>query len=228
MRFACRTAKEKLLGDQQPPLERWPVTIAGRGSRIIGGSIQSELSRAEVESIAIEGFFPPVARGEDPQRSAKLGLQEFGLPFVADPAVPKHLAYFLRRHRAEAIEPSGHLPPDRPARPDAILFNGGALTPDVVRGRIVEVVSSWFVDDPGPPYAPRVLTNPSLDLAVARARRITASSGAAGVSGSAAGRPGRSTSGSRPRPPTSRGSAPCPATPRKARRSRSPGTTSTC
>jgi molecular chaperone DnaK (HSP70) len=168
LRFACRTAKEKLLGDQQPTMERYPVTIAGRGSRIIGGSIQSELARGEVETIAVDGFFPRVPRGEDPQRSAKLGLQEFGLPFVADPAVPKHLGYFLRRHRAEAIDPSGHQPEDRPARPDAILFNGGALTPEIVRNRVVEVISSWFVDDPGPPYAPRVLTNPSLDLAVAR------------------------------------------------------------
>ena len=48
LRFACRTAKEKLLVEQQPLLERWPVTIAGRGSRIIGGSIQSELTRQEV------------------------------------------------------------------------------------------------------------------------------------------------------------------------------------
>ncbi len=30
------------------------------------------------------------------------------------------------------------------------------------------MVSSWFADDPGTPYAPRVLTNPSLDLAVAQ------------------------------------------------------------
>jgi hypothetical protein len=87
---------------------------------------------------------------------------------VADPAVPKHLGYFLRRHRAEAIEPSGHQLEDRPARPDAILFNGGALTPDIVRNRLVEVISSWFAEDSGPPYSPRVLTNPSLDLAVAR------------------------------------------------------------
>ncbi len=168
LRFACRTAKEKLLGEGPAAASRWPVTIAGRGSRIIGGSIQSELTREEVESIAIEGFFPRVSRGEDPQRTAKSGLQEFGLPFVADPAVPRHLGYFLRRHRAEAIDPSGHQPEDRPARPDAILFNGGALTPEIVRGRIVDVMSSWFVDDPGAPYAPRVLTNPSLDLAVAR------------------------------------------------------------
>jgi len=95
-------------------------------------------------------------------------LQEFGLPFVADPAVPKHLSYFLRRHRAEAIGTEGHQPEARPARPDAILFNGGALTPESVRSRIVEVITSWFVDDPGPAFAPRVLTNVSLDLAVAQ------------------------------------------------------------
>ena len=30
------------------------------------------------------------------------------------------------------------------------------------------MITSWFADDPGPPYAPRVLTNISLDLAVAQ------------------------------------------------------------
>jgi molecular chaperone DnaK (HSP70) len=168
LRFACRTAKEKLLVRQQPLLERWPVTIAGRGSRIIGGSIQSELTRLEVEAIALDGFFPMVSRGIEPQRGARSGLQEFGLPFVADPAVPRHISAFLRRHRAEAIGQGGHQPEDRPARPDAILFNGGALTPESVRGRIVDVISTWFSDDPGQSYAPRVLTNASLDLAVAQ------------------------------------------------------------
>ena len=168
LRFACRTAKEKLLIEQQPLLERWPVTIAGRGSRIIGGSIQSELTRQDVQAIALDGFFPRTNRDEEPQRGSRLGLQEFGLPFVADPAVPKHLSAFLRRHRGEAIGQGGHQGQDRPARPDAILFNGGALTPDSVRNRIVEVVASWFRDDPGPAYSPRVLTNISLDLAVAQ------------------------------------------------------------
>jgi len=168
LRFACRTAKEKLLGNGQPGMDRWPVTIAGRGSRLIGGSIQSELTRQEVHEIALDGFFPRVDRGVLPERVAKIGLQEFGLPFVADPAVLKHLSQFLKRHRAEAIHPEAHQADDRPARPDAILFNGGALTPESVRNRIIDVVTSWFADDPGPPYAPRVLTNVSLDLAVAR------------------------------------------------------------
>jgi hypothetical protein len=165
LRHACRTAKEKLLGEL--PVERWPVTIAGRGSRIIGGSIQSEMTRSEVMDMVLDGFFPRVARSEIPERAAKAGLQEFGLPFVSDAAIPKHLSAFLKRHRAEAIGQGGFTADDRPARPDAILFNGGALTPPVVRDRLVEVVTSWFPDDPGPAYAPRVLSNASLDLAVA-------------------------------------------------------------
>ena len=56
---------------------------------------------------------------------------------------------------------------------------------------------------------------------------ITESSGAAAASGSAAGRPGRFMSGSKRPPPTSPGSASCRATPRRARRSRSPATIST-
>ncbi|HMB02510.1 MAG TPA: Hsp70 family protein, partial [Isosphaeraceae bacterium] len=165
LRYACRTAKEKLLGER--PIERFPVTIAGRGSKIIGGSIQSELTRPEVMEVVLDGFFPRAGRDEGPARGTKVGLQEFGLPFVADPAIPKHLSAFLMRHRGEAIGQGGARPEDRPARPDAILFNGGALTPAAVRDRLVEVVTSWFPDDPGPTDAPRVLTNASLDLAVA-------------------------------------------------------------
>jgi hypothetical protein len=165
LRYACRTAKEMLLGDRAA--ERWPVTIAGRGARVIGGSIQSELTRPEILEVAVDGFFPRTSRGEEPARGVKLGLQEFGLPFVSDPAIPRHLSAFLRRHKAEAIGQGGFTADDRPARPDAILFNGGALTPAVIRDRLVEVVTSWFRDDPDPPYTSRVLRNDSLDLAVA-------------------------------------------------------------
>ncbi len=165
LRYACRTAKEKLLSDA--PVERWPVTIAGRGSKLIGGGLQSELTLAEVRDAVIDGFFPRVERGDEPSKTSKVGLQEFGLPYVADASITRHLAAFLRRHRAEAVGQGGHVDDHRPARPDAILFNGGALTPSIVRDRVVDVLASWFRDDPGPAYEPRVLTNPSLDLAVA-------------------------------------------------------------
>ncbi len=107
LRSACRTAKEKLLGEDQPGLERWPVTIAGRGSKLIGGSLQAELTRNEVEAIAVDGFFPMARRDEVPDRAARTGMQEFGLPFVADPAVPRHLepvsAQASGRRRASPI-----------------------------------------------------------------------------------------------------------------------------
>jgi molecular chaperone DnaK (HSP70) len=169
LRQACRTAKEKLLAeDAQEP--RWPVTIAGRGARLIGGSIQSELTKSEVLEAVLEGFFPRAARDALPERSAKLGLQEFGLPFVADPAVTKHLSAFLHQHQSDApgTRPErGTSAGDLMARPDAILFNGGALTPTLVRDRIVDVLTSWFSSEPGATYRPRVLSNTSLDLAVA-------------------------------------------------------------
>jgi hypothetical protein len=156
LRFACRVAKEKLLADET--IARWPLTIAGRGSKLIGGSIQSELTRDEVREVVLDGFLPLVARDAEPNRGGRAGLLEFGLPFVNDPAISKHLAWFLRRQG----EASG-----RPARPDAILFNGGALAPAVVRERIVEVVRGWFGTASADGYSPRVLANESLDLAVA-------------------------------------------------------------
>jgi molecular chaperone DnaK (HSP70) len=158
LRYACRVAKEKLLADA--PAERWPVTIAGRGSRLIGGSIQSELTRSDVLELVVDGFFPKTKADDVPERGARAGFQEFGLPFVSDPAIPRHLAAFLRRHAPELN--AGEM-----IRPDAILFNGGALTPSLLRDRVAGVIGSWFPDDSAAPYAPRVLSNDSLDLAVA-------------------------------------------------------------
>lgn len=165
LRLACRTAKEKLLADDGAA-ERWPVTVAGRGARVIGGGLQSELTRQEVYETVLGGFFPMSERSDVPSKATKLGLQEFGLPFVSDPAVPRHLAAFLGRHRAEAIGEGCH-DPLAVARPDAILFNGGALAPRVLRERILTVVTSWFAHERPVPAAPRVLSNDSLDLAVA-------------------------------------------------------------
>jgi len=52
------------------------------------------------------------------------------------------------------------------AAPRAILFNGGVFQPAVLRERLVEVLRHWY-STPERPWQPLVLTNPSLDLAVA-------------------------------------------------------------
>jgi len=141
---ACRVAKEKLLSDEGRA--SWTVTIAGRGAKLIGGSLRDELTRAEVEELVLDGFFPRVGADAAPS-GRRTGIQEFGLPYAADPAITRHAAGFLRAHRA---------------RPTALLFNGGVMKSEGITTRVVEVLGSWW----GAP--PRVLANTQPDLAVAR------------------------------------------------------------
>jgi molecular chaperone DnaK (HSP70) len=148
---ACRLAKETLLG--RAPPESFTVTVMGRGRQVIGGTLHAALTPADVRQVILDGFFPFVPADSDPQRGARVGLHEMGLPYVNDPAVTRHLAAFLRRHVGSAA-------------PQAILFNGGVFQPQVLRDRVTEVMHRWF-DKPEQPWRPRVLTTPSLDLAVA-------------------------------------------------------------
>jgi len=149
---ACRQAKEVLLAPNPPA--SYPVTVVGRGRSMIAGTVSADVTPADVKAALFDGFFPAVPFESDPSRAARAGLQEMGLPYVADPAVSKHLAAFLRKQL-----PDGEVP-------DAILFNGGVFQPRVLQERIVDVMRPWF-DKPGKPWKPLVLTNPSLDLAVA-------------------------------------------------------------
>lgn len=153
---ACRQAKEALLAKVPP--ESFPVTVMGRGRSVVGGSVSVPITPADVHAAILEGFFPAVPYASEPQRAARLGLQEMGLPYVTDPAITKHLAAFVRQHLASQGEGSTKI--------DAILFNGGVFQPAVLRDRLVEVMRPWF-EQPGEAWNPLVLTSPSLDLAVA-------------------------------------------------------------
>ena len=130
---ACRVAKETLLSDDGASAV--PLTVAGRGTRLIGNTLRGELTRAELDAILLGGFFPLVGRDELPQRQ-RGGLQEFGLPYARDAAITRHLAAFLRSHGGSRV--------------DAVLFNGGAMTPPALRRRVRELIGSWQ-PDVGPP-----------------------------------------------------------------------------
>jgi hypothetical protein len=149
---ACRAAKEALLVPK-PPAE-YAVTVVGKGRSVIAGSVSAHVTPADVKAALFDGFFPQVPFDAEPTRTNRGGLQEMGLPYVSDPAVTKHLAAFLRQQL-----PAGEAP-------DAVLFNGGVFQPQPLRDRIVEVMTPWF-SRKGKPWDPAVLTNPSLDLAVA-------------------------------------------------------------
>ena len=143
---ACRRAKEVLLSDGAPA--KVPITILGGGSKLIGGTLKSELTRAEVETLLIDGFAPEVAADAAPRAQRALGLRELGLPYATDPAVTRHLAAFLARHGR---------------RPTAILFNGGVMKGQALARRLAQVVSSWYGGEPI-----QVLSGTDLDLAVAQ------------------------------------------------------------
>ena len=76
-------------------------------------------------------------------------FRELGLPYVADPAITRHLAEFL----SQAPEAANGI--------DAILFNGGFFIPGVFRDRVRDVVERWYG------RCPQIFENQDLDLAVA-------------------------------------------------------------
>jgi hypothetical protein len=162
---SCRTAKEKLYAD--PEAKKAPVTVLGRGRRVIGGTIQGELTRAEAESVLGNGFFPDCPPDAVPQLQRTVGLQELGLPYASDPAVTKHLAHFLTRN-AEVL--AQRTPTRRSKKksmlPTALLFNGGVFKAEPLRERLVGIVNRWAKAAGAAPT--KVLHDTDLDLAVAR------------------------------------------------------------
>ena len=96
----ARLGKETLLGN--PAQTEHPVTLLGRGSRLIGGTITTDADPDDVNATLLEGFFPAVPSDAMPARQRRVGLQEIGLPYAADPAVTRHLARFLRVQAAGA------------------------------------------------------------------------------------------------------------------------------
>lgn len=148
---ACRAAKEALLSAGGPKTH--PVAVLGRGSRLIGGTISVDLKSAEVASTLLNGFFPACPITAQPARQRASGFRELGLPFEADAAVTRHLAYFLTQQGENGA-----------VCPTHILFNGGVLKAVALRQRLLEVIGSWFEKS-----APQVLQgNEDLDFAVAR------------------------------------------------------------
>ena len=161
----CRVAKEALLSD--PAIREQPVTLLGKGSRLIGGTITVPLSREDVDQVLLDGFFPAVRSHEVPVRQRRVGLQELGLPYAADPAVTRHLARFLSR-QASATATTASVRRGRGglACPTHLLFNGGVMKAQVLQERIVSVLNGWLVDEGFDPVV--VLDAPDLDHAVAR------------------------------------------------------------
>jgi molecular chaperone DnaK (HSP70) len=156
---AARGAKERLLTHTEEASA--PVVIPGRGSKLVGGSIRAELTRADIERVLLDGFFPIVAADARPIARARAGLTQLGLPYAQDAAITRHLAAFLARHRDALGEGNAGS-----ALPTAILFNGGVFKSALLRERVRAVLDAILQAASAPTL--RVLDGADLDLAVAR------------------------------------------------------------
>jgi Hsp70 protein len=164
----CRIAKEKLF--ESPKTQKRPITLLGKGTKLIGGTIKTELAREDLDQVLVEGFFPKVASGELPARQRRVGFQELGLPYAADPAITKQLARFLAEQVRNSPEAAGiRRGRNGLACPTHILFNGGVMKAAVLRDRVVEVLNSWLRQEGFDALrAEQILEAPDLEHAVAR------------------------------------------------------------
>jgi len=164
----CRMAKEKLF--ESSKTQTRPITLLGKGTKLVGGTIKTELAREDLNQILVEGFFPKVASDELPARQRRVGFQELGLPYAADPAITKHLARFLSEQVRNSPEAAGiRSGGSGLACPTHILFNGGVMKAAVLRDRVVEVLNSWLRQEGFEALGTKqILEAPDLEHAVAR------------------------------------------------------------
>ncbi len=164
----CRIAKEKLFESQKT--QSRPITLLGKGAKLVGGTIKTELAREDLDKVLIEGFFPKVASSELPARQRRVGFQELGLPYAADPAITKHLARFLSEQIRNSPEAAGiRRGRSGLACPTHILFNGGVMKAAVLRNRVGDVLNSWLRQEGFDALgSEQLLEAPDLEHAVAR------------------------------------------------------------
>ncbi|HRG99146.1 MAG TPA: Hsp70 family protein [Polyangiaceae bacterium] len=150
---ACRDAKEQLFSGE---LESVNVTLLGHGSKLVGGSRSTALSRELAREVVVGGFFPHAPPGAR-AASRPAALRGLGLPYERDPAITRHVAAFLAR----VASADG---PDAAARPRAVLLNGGVFRAQGLVEAFLASLAESFDGSGGP----LLLPNPEPELAVAR------------------------------------------------------------
>jgi len=153
----CRKAKESILSGEKS-VER--IVLRGEGRSLIDGTVSAKLTREMVESIVLDGFFPIVTQADSTRKKKRKGISEFGLPYEQEPAMTRHIGWFLQTHKKTVTSLLG-----KDKTPELILFNGGSLKPAIITDRIRQGVRTWF--DETDEALPRVLENPDPDTAVA-------------------------------------------------------------
>ncbi len=164
--YGCRAAKEALLENAKAATH--PLVVPGRGSKLVGGTIRTELTRAELDATLLDGFFPRIDAAERPAKPRRTGLTTLGLPYAADAGITRHLAAFLglENRTPESLAGKVSMKGKRFLHPTALLFNGGVMRSTLLRERVSTILDGWLATDGGKPV--KVLVGDDPDLAVAR------------------------------------------------------------
>lgn len=159
----CRDAKEALLGSDD--IQAVPIVVPSRGSKLLGATLRTELTREEVTQTLVDGFFPQVGIHEQPRQAMRTALAQLGLPYAADAGITRHLAAFLCRQAQSGDALLGQSGSDF-IKPTAVLFNGGVLKAPQLEQRLLGIINGWLEQAGAAPA--RLLEGADLDLAVAR------------------------------------------------------------
>lgn len=140
--YHCRAAKEFLLcedmktkknadaGGKSNP-DSYPISVLGRGRKLIGGTITVEMQKQRANELLKEGFFPNCEITERPKRRSQSGFRELGLAFEQDTGITRHLGAFLSAHGVS---------------PTHVLLNGGVFKAEPLKNRLFQVLEDWFPD----------------------------------------------------------------------------------
>jgi len=156
---SCRQAKETLLSDKPP--KSIDITVMGRGSRLIGGTLAAKITCEEAHQIILDGFSPLVRAEEISHSERRSGFQQLGLPYVQDARFSSQLAKFL-----SMTGESDRLTMENFVMPTAILFNGGTTKSSGLRDRLTSQLNQWSQQLNKPEV--KVLPGAEYDFAVSR------------------------------------------------------------
>lgn len=132
----CRQAKEVLMGDQPP--DHVDITILGRGSRLIGNTLKTQITQDEAYQLLVDGFIPLVGPEEKSPVERRSGIKQIGLPYVQDPRISCQLAKFLSMTGESDVSQLNQF-----VVPTAVLFNGGTMKAAALRERLMKVLNQW-------------------------------------------------------------------------------------
>lgn len=132
----CRQAKELLLSDTPP--KQVDVTLLGRGSKLIGNTLKTHITKEEVQKLVVDGFMPLVNPEERSPIDKAAGIQQIGLPFAKDPRISCQLAKFLSMTGENETDEMNQF-----ILPTAVLFNGGTLKSVALRQQLLKLLNQW-------------------------------------------------------------------------------------